>query len=124
MISNLSKSELVDLLKSESVAKGEDQEMFLDGFAMYLKHDPRKDFVVDLDDVYECLGFSRKNDLKKVVLKRLEERVLRRRVARPDGSHRLRSLFFIFGLMEQYKRALPFDLTNAEKASSRRILPF
>ena len=44
-----------------------------DGFHAYLQHDPRKDFVVDLDDVFQWLGFTRKDNAKVVVNKILRE---------------------------------------------------
>ena len=47
--------------------------MFVEGFAAYLKHDARRDFVVDLDGSREWLGFSSKGNAKKAVVKHLKE---------------------------------------------------
>ena len=53
------------LLRTE--LKGEEQRMFLEGFHLYMKHDSRKDFVVDMDDAYEWLGFTRKDNCERVI---------------------------------------------------------
>jgi len=53
--------------------KGEEQELFLQGFHLYLQHDSKKDFVIDLDDVYEWLGFTRKGNAKTILVKKLQE---------------------------------------------------
>jgi hypothetical protein len=41
-----------------------DQHMFVASFYCYLKHDARNDFVIDLDDVWEWLGFNKKYNAK------------------------------------------------------------
>lgn len=63
--------DLLDLIKREMT--GEEQELFVRGFYAYLQHDSRKDFVVNLEDVYSWLGFSRKDNAKTVVRKKLQE---------------------------------------------------
>ena len=65
--------ELLALLKSELT--GAEQQLFVDGFHAYMKHDARKDFTVSLDDVYEWLGFTRKDNAKRLVHKHLTEGV-------------------------------------------------
>ena len=50
---------------------GEEAELFATSFRSYLAHDPRRDFVVDLADVYEWLGYTRKDTAKDVVVKGL-----------------------------------------------------
>jgi hypothetical protein len=47
----------------------EDQKIFISSLYCYLKYDQFKDFVVDLDDVWEWMGFSRKHDAKRVLEK-------------------------------------------------------
>ena len=42
--------ELLAMLRDE--LSGEEQELFLTGFQAYLQYDPKRDFVVSLDDVY------------------------------------------------------------------------
>jgi hypothetical protein len=44
-----------------------EQQMFLASFYCYLKYDSKSDFVIDLDNVWNWLGFSRKNDAKRVI---------------------------------------------------------
>ena len=65
--------ELLAMLRAELT--GEEQCMFVDGFAAYLKHDARRDFVIDLDGSREWLGFSTKANAKKAVVKHLKEGV-------------------------------------------------
>jgi len=44
-----------------------EQQMFLASFYCYLKYDSKSDFVIDLDNVWNWLGFTRKNDAKRVI---------------------------------------------------------
>lgn len=49
--------ELIQILKNEF--SNDDQRKFLDHFSLYLKYDAYSDdFVIDLDDVYEWVGFT------------------------------------------------------------------
>ena len=43
--------------------------MFVASFYCYLKHDYKNDFVIDLDDVWKCLGFQQKVKAKAVLEK-------------------------------------------------------
>ena len=47
----------------------EDQKIFISSFYCYLKYDQFKDFVVDLDDVWEWMGFARKDNAKRTLEK-------------------------------------------------------
>jgi hypothetical protein len=58
---------LLALLRQE--LSGEEQQMFVTSFSLYLQCNPRRDFVVDLEDVYEWVGFTRKDNAKAAVLK-------------------------------------------------------
>jgi hypothetical protein len=49
--------DLMVLLKEE--LSTDEQQLFAQSFRAYLAHDAKKDFVVDLDDVYEWIGFQR-----------------------------------------------------------------
>ncbi len=60
---------LLQLLREE--LSGPEQEMFVNSFHMYLNHNAKKEFVVDLDDVYDWLGFSTKGNAKRVLDKQL-----------------------------------------------------
>jgi hypothetical protein len=44
-----------------------EQQLFLSSFYCYLKYDSKNDFVIDLDNVWKWLGFTRKNDAKRVI---------------------------------------------------------
>jgi phage anti-repressor protein len=61
--------ELHALLKSELT--GAEQQLFVDGFHAYMTYDARTDFVVNLDNVYEWLGFTRRDNAKRLVHKHL-----------------------------------------------------
>ena len=46
-----------------------EQQMFIASFYCYLKHDYEKDFVIDLDNVWQWLGFGQKVNAKRVLEK-------------------------------------------------------
>jgi hypothetical protein len=46
-----------------------EQQMFLSSFYCYLNHHPTNDFVIDLDKVWEWMGFSRKVNAKTLLEK-------------------------------------------------------
>lgn len=48
------------------------QQMFVTSFYCYLKHDPREDFVIDLDNVWEWMGFKQKVNAKTLLEKCFE----------------------------------------------------
>ncbi|PNG99378.1 hypothetical protein TSOC_014845, partial [Tetrabaena socialis] len=72
-LTNTVSSELLALLRSELT--GEEQQLFISCFASYLQYDSRKDFVVNLDDVYTWLGFTRMDSVKKLYTRHLTENV-------------------------------------------------
>ena len=43
-----------------------EQQLFLSSFYCYLKYDPKNDFVIDLDNVWQWLGFSQKVRAKEL----------------------------------------------------------
>jgi len=45
------------------------QQMFVASFYCYLKHDAKNDFVIDLDKVWEWLGFNKKHNAKYLLEK-------------------------------------------------------
>ena len=63
--------ELLTMLRKELTT--DEQRIFLDNFHTFLHNDPRRDFVVDLDGVYEWLGFTRKDNAKTKLMKTLVE---------------------------------------------------
>lgn len=65
-------NDLTDLLVQNF--NTEDQKLFVQSFKMYLEHgDDDTKFVVSLDDIWEWLGFTRVNDLKRVLTKHFQE---------------------------------------------------
>ena len=44
-----------------------EQQMFLSNFYCYLKYDKVNDFVIDVDDIWEWLGFTTKGNAKRLV---------------------------------------------------------
>ena len=46
-----------------------EQQIFLSSFFCYLKYDYKKDFVIDLDNVWKWLGFSQKVNAKTLLEK-------------------------------------------------------
>jgi hypothetical protein len=46
-----------------------DQQLFLSSFYCYLKYDKINDFVINLDDIWEWLGFSTKGHSKRLIQK-------------------------------------------------------
>lgn len=51
------------------------QQLFIDSFCMYLNHDQETDYIMDLDKVYSWLGFARKQDCKKLLVKHFQENI-------------------------------------------------
>ena len=62
------------LLKLKESFTETQQQLFLQSFVMYLNHNQEKDFVIDLDNVYEWIGFKNKHDCKKLLLKHFKEK--------------------------------------------------
>ena len=51
------------------------QRLFVSSFYCYLNHDQNKDFVVDLDNVWKWLGFSRKDKAKRLLEQNFKENI-------------------------------------------------
>ena len=43
------------------------QQQFVSSFYCYLNHDSKNEFIIDLDDVWKWLGFSRKDPAKRLL---------------------------------------------------------
>jgi hypothetical protein len=63
--------ELSTILADEFSA--EEKQIFLTNFRCYLEYDEYKDFVIDLDNVMHWIGFTRKDNLKRLVSKHFTE---------------------------------------------------
>jgi len=57
------------LSKVQQQFTSEEQQLFVSSFYCYLNYDPKKDFVIDLDDVWKWIGFNNKGNAKKVLVK-------------------------------------------------------
>ena len=61
------KSKLIEKLQSKFT--NYQQQLFLSSFYCYLKYDKINDYVIDLDNVWEWLGFSTKGHSKRLIQK-------------------------------------------------------
>ena len=67
-ISKLTSTYNVKLLDKIKIAFTEaEQQLFIGSFYCYLQYDTKKDFVVDLDNVWKWMGFSQKVRAKEVI---------------------------------------------------------
>ena len=55
--------------KVQNTFNNYEQQLFLSSFYCYLKYDTKKDFVIDLDNVWQWLGFSQKVNAKMLLEK-------------------------------------------------------
>jgi hypothetical protein len=60
-------SKLVE--KVQKTFNNYEQQMFVASFYCYLKHDNKNDFVIDLDNVWQWLGFNQKYNAKRLIEK-------------------------------------------------------
>ena len=66
-LSNDYQTKLLDKIKE--TFSDSDQQLFIASFYCYLKYDCKTDFIIDMDDVWKWLGFSRKDHCKRVIEK-------------------------------------------------------
>ena len=67
-ISKLTNTYNVKLLnKIKTAFSDTEQQLFIGSFYCYLNYDTKRDFVVDLDNVWEWMGFSQKIRAKEVL---------------------------------------------------------
>ena len=59
------KSKLIEKIQSKFTSY--EQQLFLSSFYCYLKYDKINDFVINLDDIWEWLGFSQKVNAKRLI---------------------------------------------------------
>ena len=60
-------SKLVEKVKNHFT--NYEQQLFLSSFYCYLKYDTKNDFIIDLDNVWQWLGFSQKFNAKRILEK-------------------------------------------------------
>ena len=58
-------SKLVEKVKNNF--SNYEQQLFLSSFYCYLKYDSKNDYVIDLDNVWQWLGFSSKFNAKRLL---------------------------------------------------------
>ena len=58
-------NELLDFIKQKLT--DEEHALFAESFYLYLQYDSEKDFVIDLDNIYQWLGFKRKDNAKRLL---------------------------------------------------------
>ena len=69
-ITKLSKDYQTQLLtKIKDKFNDQEQQLFIASFYCYLQYDSKIDFVIDMDDVWKWLGFSRKDPCKRIIEK-------------------------------------------------------
>lgn len=51
----------------------EEQKLFVDNFRSYLNYDQDKDYVIDFEKAAKIIGFTRKNNAKKILIKYFNE---------------------------------------------------
>jgi phage anti-repressor protein len=66
-LSNHYQTELLDRIKE--TFNDSDQQLFISSFYCYLKYDCKTDFIINMDDVWKWLGFSRKDPCKRIIEK-------------------------------------------------------
>ena len=75
-ISKLTNTYNVKLLdKIKTNFSDTEQQLFIGSFYCYLNYDTKKDFVVDLDDVWKWMGFSKKYHANTVLTKHFMEKI-------------------------------------------------
>lgn len=47
----------------------EEQQLFVQHFSMFLQHDQEREFLISLDDVWEWIGFAKKQTAKELLCK-------------------------------------------------------
>lgn len=58
-------SKLIDKIKNKFTDK--QQQLFVSSFYCYLNYDTKSDFIIDLDNIWKWLGFSRKDPAKRAL---------------------------------------------------------
>ena len=70
-LSNDYQSKLLNKIKQQF--NNDEQQLFLASFYSYLNYDQENDFVIDLDNIWQWLGFSEKSKCKKLLLRHFIE---------------------------------------------------
>jgi phage anti-repressor protein len=63
-----------------------EQQLFLSSFYCYLNYHPTNDFVIDLDNVWKWLGFTLKENAKRMLTKHFNVNIDFKNLARQEGQ--------------------------------------
>jgi hypothetical protein len=86
-ISKLTNTYNVKLLnKIKTSFSDAEQQLFIGSFYCYLNYDTKKDFVVDLDNVWKWMGFSQKYNAERIIEKHFTDGVDYKKLAPPIGG--------------------------------------
>jgi phage anti-repressor protein len=70
-LSSTYQNTLLDNIKSKFLDK--EQQLFVASFYCYLNYNPRTDFLIDLDNIWPWLGFTKKVNIKRLIDRYFEE---------------------------------------------------
>jgi hypothetical protein len=59
--------QLLNIIKEEFTT--DEQKLFVESFQLYLQYDDENEFIIELDNIWKWLGFSRKEECKRVLTK-------------------------------------------------------
>ena len=82
-LSNDYQSKLLNKIKEQF--NNDEQQLFLASFYSYLNYN-KHEFVIDLDDIWQWLGFSEKSKCKKLLVNNFIE----------ENNYKIAQLFMIF----------------------------
>lgn len=80
------------LTKIQETFTGFEQQLFVSSFYCYLHYDKNTDFVVDLDNVWKWLGFTLKENAKRMLLKHFKVDIDYKNLARQVGEASLENM--------------------------------
>lgn len=74
------------LCKIKSEFSNEEQQLFLTSFYCYLNYHPTNDFVIEFDNVWKWLGFTLKENAKRILIKHFKVNVDYKNLGRQEGQ--------------------------------------
>src|SRR6185503_13426670 len=97
----------------------ENMKLFAQSFYMYLKYEEEDDFVIDLDNIWKWLGFTRKDPAKRLLVDKFEEnidfRVFHFKVENPKGGRPSEKILMKVDIFKEFCM-----LANTDKSKSVR----
>jgi hypothetical protein len=87
-LSKVYQDKLINRIKSEFTES--QQQLFVSSFYCYLNHNCKKDFIINLDDVWKWVGFARKDPAKRLLdkyfTKNIDYKILLHRSVEQDSD--------------------------------------